>query len=398
MPVRVRHRVALPPMPTIGHLSCLGDLAGVIALLEDEEYPGDPNDESEFYHGASPLFWSAAAPPRLFSSAPHEPHRLACRSFGAARESCLCVLCPSLCFVSLLSLVSLSVSLLTRAGLCLSLSLFSPAVDVARRACRRGWTEIVEVLLAKQADVGWRNPGGGWTALHRAAYEGHTVIVRLLIARGAAIDVRNDAENTPVHWAAENGHITAVTALLELGADATVVDDDGLTPRDRAEEKSHLEVAALLPLNPEDQEIVPEELRTLGRLATDGNLTGVTRRLQQGVNPNHAAEFAGGNSPLYWAALAGHAAVITVLCENGADPGWKDPISGMTPLHRAASMGHAEAVRALVGGGAPIDARDKTPTPCTPLQNAAMRGRSDVREALLVRSSIWFQVSSSIDN
>ena len=105
--------------------------------------------------------------------------------------------------------------------------------------------------------------------------------------------------------------------------------------------------------------------------------------MEQGVSPNDENEFSGGNSPLYWAALAGHAAVVEALCSGGADPGWKDPISGMTPLHRAAAMGHAEAVRALVCSGAPIDARDNTPTPCTPLQNAATRGRSDVKEALL---------------
>lgn len=131
----------------------------------------------------------------------------------------------------------------------------------------------MEALLAKKANAGYKSPGGGWTALHRAAYEGHTEIARTLIASGAAVDDRNDAENTPMHWAAENGHIAAVTTLLEHGADATACDDDGLTPRDRAEANGHLELAGLLPLNPEDdEEVVPEELRTLGRLATDGNL------------------------------------------------------------------------------------------------------------------------------
>jgi len=50
-------------------------------------------------------------------------------------------------------------------------------------AAREGYTETVETLLTKGADVNAKSKG--WTALMAAAQKGHTKIVRLLKQAGA---------------------------------------------------------------------------------------------------------------------------------------------------------------------------------------------------------------------
>ena len=251
-------------------------------------------------------------------------------------------------------------------------------------AARSGHVAVVEELCSAGSEVDFPNQGGGWTALHRAAFEGHAQCVRALVAHGAAVNKRTAFNNGALHWCAENGHYSVAAALLELGADATLRDGQDLTPWHWAEQAGHTDVAELIGPPPPPAPPEPEELRTLGQLAQLGLVPGIARRLAQGVDPNNENEFEGGNSPLYWAGRGGHHEVIKLLCEHGAATDWKDPVCGMTALHRAAALGQDEAVRALVeDAGATIDALDESPTPCTPLHDAATRGRERTEGALL---------------
>lgn len=66
----------------------------------------------------------------------------------------------------------------------------------------------------------------GNTALHMAAANGHTEVVRFILkAVGddkAFVNRLNSENNTALHWACLNGHADVVQALLESGADHTV--------------------------------------------------------------------------------------------------------------------------------------------------------------------------------
>lgn len=67
-------------------------------------------------------------------------------------------------------------------------------------ACGYGRTSVVSFLLTKDIDVGEGHRGE--TGLHHAAYGGHADIVRLLLARGAAVDVEDETyAATPLGWA-----------------------------------------------------------------------------------------------------------------------------------------------------------------------------------------------------
>ena len=63
-----------------------------------------------------------------------------------------------------------------------------------------------------------------------------------------------------------------------------------------------------------------------------------------------------GSTPLHVAASNGHAEVVALLLENGADPNAKNRID-VTPLHMAAMDGHLPVVELLVAHGADVNAR-----------------------------------------
>lgn len=84
------------------------------------------------------------------------------------------------------------------------------------------------------------------------------------------------------------------------------------------------------------------------------------------------------------AAQHGHAAIVTLLLDAGADPNRFNP-SGLhahsTPMHQAALKGHLDVVRALIERGARCDVRD-TIYDGTPLGWAIHGGQSAVAEYL----------------
>jgi len=81
------------------------------------------------------------------------------------------------------------------------------------------------------------------------------------------------------------------------------------------------------------------------------------------------------------AAELGEMALLDIALRNDADIHAVDPQSGRTALHLAAAGGHAEVVEVLANLGAEIDATD--PNGRTPLALAAENGREEVVKLLL---------------
>jgi ankyrin repeat protein len=100
---------------------------------------------------------------------------------------------------------------------------FSPgSFDVVSR------TEVAKVLLDHGANI-HAATNGGYTVLHGAAWSGDTKFIRFLVEHGA--NVRAIAANgeTPLHYAARAGGSKAVRYLIEQGADVHACTTDGET-------------------------------------------------------------------------------------------------------------------------------------------------------------------------
>jgi len=89
----------------------------------------------------------------------------------------------------------------------------------------KGRIEIVRQLLDANTEIN----NTGWNPLHYAAYGGHAEIVRLLVAKGADLDVQAPNGQTALMLAANADHLETVKILIDADADMDAEDYQGNT-------------------------------------------------------------------------------------------------------------------------------------------------------------------------
>jgi len=106
--------------------------------------------------------------------------------------------------------------------------------------------DTIEIAKALAAGAKIDSLVGTRRALNFAAINNRTAAVRVLIARGAGIDLRNATGFTPVHHAAEAGAIEALKVLIAAGADVTIASTAGARPVDTARRRGDQVAISLL--------------------------------------------------------------------------------------------------------------------------------------------------------
>jgi ankyrin repeat protein len=99
---------------------------------------------------------------------------------------------------------------------------------------------------AKIDSLDTRRSVNGRRALNWAAYNNRGPAVRLLLARGASINLTNLTGFTPVHHAAEAGAAETLEILLKAGADITIPNGQGMLPLDTARNRGHIHATQAL--------------------------------------------------------------------------------------------------------------------------------------------------------
>lgn len=112
-------------------------------------------------------------------------------------------------------------------------------------AVEAGATDIVRILLSKGAKVDMKDAGTE-TAIHYAARGGFTNVIRLLIQFKANIEAPNVVMWKAIHLASFRGHHEVVEILLHYGADPNSINDDGDTPLHKAAEEGFPKVVKVL--------------------------------------------------------------------------------------------------------------------------------------------------------
>lgn len=103
-------------------------------------------------------------------------------------------------------------------------------------ASRDGHTEIVRALIAAGADVNATEPTFGAVPLHKAVYNGHADITQVLVdTPGTDIDFQGSTNGyTPLHDALWHGFEDCARILVRAGARLDLVGHDGKTPLEMA--------------------------------------------------------------------------------------------------------------------------------------------------------------------
>ena len=124
-------------------------------------------------------------------------------------------------------------------------------------------------------------------------------------------------------------------------------------------------------------------LPPLHEAARRGDATAVESWLKSGAEAGGISEK--GDTPLHWAAIGGHVAVIRALLTAGADIAaegpWHQNYDFGQPLHWATRGGSTDAVKELLAVGADVHIRTKNGR--TALQEAGRWGSADAVKALL---------------
>ncbi|XP_046983082.1 ankyrin repeat domain-containing protein 6-like [Schistocerca americana] len=113
------------------------------------------------------------------------------------------------------------------------------------QAAQLGALEQLRLLMAAGADVRMRD-ASRQTALHWAADKGHLQVARCLLEGGAEADARDSGQSTSVHVAALYGHTALVQLQLEWKADPNARNELERTPLHFVAVFSHEESAAAL--------------------------------------------------------------------------------------------------------------------------------------------------------
>ncbi len=110
-----------------------------------------------------------------------------------------------------------------------------------------GYEEIARLLISRGADVNIPASNGfNVYPIHSAVASGNHSITKLLINAGANINVTQQAGFTPLHAAAQLGDIELIILLLEHEAEVDKRMEGGKLPADLARERGFDEIAEIL--------------------------------------------------------------------------------------------------------------------------------------------------------
>ncbi|KAL6692003.1 hypothetical protein J3F84DRAFT_403077 [Trichoderma pleuroticola] len=292
-------------------------------------------------------------------------------------------------------------------------------------AAENGHEAVVKLLLEKNVDVNSRNEYS-WTPLWIAANKGHEGVVKLLLARKDIEANCCDIDgHTALSKAASGGHEIVVKLLLAVDSiNPDSKDNCGWTPLMRAAQNGHEAVVKLLLARKEVNINSKEEggglldlergratnrspwsnqsswsYRSAGNYYSSRSYhsLGIYDPLEDyhsmdnvhSLGSHHSTRCipkiyvqGTGRTPLSWAAKNGHATVVKLLLEQGAEIDSKDN-EGQTPLSMAAENGHEIVARLLLEKGAKAESKDKRDR--TPLSLATKNGHETVVKLLATK-------------
>ena len=142
---------------------------------------------------------------------------------------------------------------------------------------------------------------------------------------------------TALHWAAKNGNSRMVRALLEAGASAPYQHMVKLSTKEDADYRKISENSMS-----GGTRSLSDTFQNLLRRAAEEEITDLSPALLK-------------NTPLLWAAFKGHLYIVWMLLMDGYSTTDVDDM-GNTAVHLAASAGHVKVVEVLVNDGANCNA------------------------------------------
>lgn len=280
-------------------------------------------------------------------------------------------------------------------------------------ATRNGHEDVIDLMIAANANLEVRDKEEGATPLIWAARKGYKNVVNLLLEKGGEINAKDNRGRTPLSLAALHKHESIMKLLLNKGGTVDSNDKKGnvkllantqverpaalkmliehWSDSDSEEEadinEADINEAMILHATGNSSEIATQKLRKkdsnldemdehgrtrLSRAAESGDKEIVQMLLATGKVDINGRDGEHKETALIWAAKNGHTAIVELLLDAGADVNVKEQELGETALTLAIENGHETIVQALLDKGADVHQRDfsgHTPLFTTTWQN-----------------------------
>jgi ankyrin repeat protein len=225
------------------------------------------------------------------------------------------------------------------------------------KAARDGNMNKINDLISSGGNINERDPIWGWSSLQYAVYYNQTEAVRLLIEKGANLNIADENGRTPLLLAVEYNYKDIIHILLDKGADMNIRDKEGYSPLIRAVYYGYFDIAKIF--------------------------------IERGADVNIAD--AQGYTPLVLAIHYNNKDMVNFLLEKGADIEIPD-MNGSTPLMHASIYGCTEIAELLIEEGADIDTADQHGS--TALIQAVNNGNIEIAELLIEEAADVIAVDS----
>ncbi len=250
-------------------------------------------------------------------------------------------------------------------------------------AVQRRDTKAFERLLAGKADINAAAPDGA-TPLSWAVFLNLQDMAERLITTGAKVNTAGDYGETPLTLALANGNVRLARELLKAGADPKATRWNGETSLMIAAGVGSVEeVRMLLDLGLDVNGTDPNRKQNaLMWAASEGHAAVLDLLIQRGANASAASK--GGFTPLVFAALKNDAPSVRRLIQAGVDPNYALPDQTKT-LTAATTSRCFLAAMALLEGGADPNIADRSGS--TPLHVAAQAGALELVKTLLAKGA-----------
>ena len=290
-------------------------------------------------------------------------------------------------------------------------------------AIQKGYVKIAKFLVDRDKlhETIDKDDEKGLTPLHYAVRSNSPMLVRLLCAKGADRELKDDTDRKPsdyaqshseIMWIFEEGleldkrnrfgqtallyfskfpNLDAVRSLLSQGADIEAKNNEGSTPLAEACNEGHKDIAHLLIEKGANLEVPNNDMNgPLYLAAVKGYQSIVLDLLLHKANMERRNKY--GGTPLVGASRVGQTQIVRLLLSHGANVGVHND-EGFTALTYASYHGHLDIVVLLLDQ-ARANINEYNQWGMTALCEASRYGQLKVVQALLARgASLDAQIS-----
>jgi len=215
----------------------------------------------------------------------------------------------------------------------------TPLIDAAYN----GEAKLVKLLIAKGAAVDAKN-GRGETALMQTAWHESTDIAEMLLKAGANVNIKSNTGRTAIVIAS---NAKMLKLLLEAGAEVNVQDEYGYTALNNAVTKKEATtmITMLLKAGAKINQGNPTPLM---KAAEEGEADIIKLLIASGANVNAYNDY--GDTALIYAVRANKIESVKVLLDAGANPNLSNK-GGVSAVTIAANNGYKEISQLFVKSG-----------------------------------------------